>query len=306
MGRLMRIGFAGAGAVGCHYGSKLIQAGEDVLLLARGAHLQALQQGLIHESGGERLQLAVDATDNVARLADCNVVVVSSKMTGLKALLRAMQGCLSDDAMLVSLQNGVQAPDMLAEAFPGHAVVAGTAFIGVRLEAPGHIIHSAAGGIRLGLWRDGSGSALLPVLNEALRAAGVASDIDADPAAMLWRKLLWNCGFNAITAITRRYAREVASNDETLQMVRAAMQETVTLANELSVAIDALDIDRHIDVTLAMGPVKTSMWQDVEAGHISEVDYMNGYVAERAESLGLAAPANRILTTLMHALDQSR
>jgi len=298
----MRIGFAGAGAVGCHYGAKLAQAGFDVLLLARGAHLRALQQhGLQHESAGESMQLNVDATGDAALLGDCNVVVLSCKMTGLEALLGRMRGCLSPDAMLVSLQNGVQAPDMLAEAFPGHAVVAGTAFIGARMTAPGHVIHSAAGGVRLGLWREGHGETYFAQWISALDVAGVPVRLDHDPAAMLWRKLLWNCGFNAITAITRRYAQEIAANAETLQLVREAMQETVAVANALGVAIDAADIDKHISVTLAMGPVKTSMWQDIEADRTSEVDYINGYVAARAKTMGLAAPVNRVLTTMMHA-----
>ena len=306
MGRLRRIGFAGAGAVGCHYGSKLLQAGFEVLLLARGAHLLALQQhGLSHESGGQRRQLVVDATDDITRLADCDVVLFSSKMNDLEAMLERMQGHLAAGAMLVSLQNGVQAPDMLAAAFPAHTVAAGTAFIGARLTGPGAVMHSAAGGMRLGLWRKGDGDARLSQLISALDAAGVPVRLDADPAAMLWRKLLWNCGFNAITALTRCYARDMAANAETLPVVMQAMQEAVAVGTALGVAVDAADIDKHIAVTLAMWQVKTSMWQDIEAGRACEIDYINGYVATQADQLGLAAPVNRMLSTLVHALDKA-
>ncbi|MDX8404692.1 MAG: 2-dehydropantoate 2-reductase [Mariprofundus sp.] len=302
----MKIGFAGAGAVGSHYGSKLSQAGYEVLLLARGAHLRALQSGgLKHDSEGSSLILSVDASDDMNRLGECDVVVVSCKMTGLARLLESIHGHVPAGALLVTLQNGVEAPDMVAEAFPEHAVVAGTAFIGARLEAPGYVIHSAAGGVRMGLWHQGNGVQYLTELDGAFQTAGVASRIDADPRAMLWRKLLWNCGFNAITAMTRRYARQMAAHAETLQLVRAAMQETVALARAQGIAIDDRDINKHIAVTLAMGPVKTSMWQDLEAGRPCEVDYINGYVASRSAALGLAAPVNRMLTTLMHAASSS-
>ncbi|MFQ5519289.1 MAG: ketopantoate reductase family protein, partial [Mariprofundus sp.] len=82
----MRIAFAGAGAIGCHYGSKLIQAGFDVLLLARGKHLEALQQhGLKHESAGKIRQVNVAATGDADHLKQCQIIILSCKMTGLPA-----------------------------------------------------------------------------------------------------------------------------------------------------------------------------------------------------------------------------
>ena len=300
----MQIGFAGAGAVGCHYGSKLTQAGFDVLLLARGEHLNALQQhGLQHESDGIRRQIPVQATADAAQLGGCRIVVLSCKMTTLQQMLAVLQQALHPEALILTLQNGVQAPEMAASAFPGHAVAAGTAFIGARIEAPGHVIHSAAGGLRMGLWLPGRGEAQLPWLIQACRDAAIPIRQDDDPAAMLWRKLLWNCGFNAITAITRRYASEMASNAETAAIVLQAMQETVALARARGINIDEADIRKHIDITLSMGPVKTSMWQDIEAGRRTEVDYINGYVASQAEAMQLPAAANRMLTRLIHAIE---
>jgi len=299
---LMKIGVAGAGAVGCHYAGKLIRAGFDVVLLARGEHLRVLQSdGLRHESDGQVYQLHVDASDDTSCLAACDVVVLTCKMTGLAGLLHAMQGVIPDRCLLVTLQNGVQAADMVSEALPGRAVVAGTAFIGARMVAPGHVLHSAAGGLRMGLWQEGRGSSLLPSFVDAIAGSGIPVGLDADPALMLWRKMLWNCGFNAITAITRRYAHEIAGRADTLQLVRDAMQETVAVAKAVGVVLNETDIANYIDVTLALGPVKTSMWQDLESGRATEVDFINGYIASTAASLGLAAPVNRTLTTLIHA-----
>jgi len=302
----MKIGFAGAGAVGSHYGSKLIQAGFNVLLLARGQHLAALQhQGLRHESEGACKQVAVDSTADIAQLKRCDIVILSCKMTGLNDMIGALQQNIHPDALLVTLQNGVEAPDMLASAFPQHAVAAGTAFIGARLESPGYVIHSAAGGLRMGMWQQGSGEKHLPALISAFQCAAVPIRLDDDPDAMLWRKMLWNCGFNGITAITRRYARDMAANAETLAIVSQAMRETVALARALGVGIGEEDILKHIEVTLAMGPVKTSMWQDIEAGHCTEVNFINGYVAKQAEAMHLHAPVNRMLTGLIHAVEKT-
>jgi len=302
---LMRIAFAGAGAVGCHYGSKLIQAGFDVLLLARGSHLAALQhEGLRHESNGVCKAIPVRATADINHIKNCDVVILSCKMTGLDDMIISLRQVVHPETLLVTLQNGVEAPDMVANAFPDHAVAAGTAFIGARLEQPGHVIHSAAGGLRMGLWRQGRGKQRLHSLLHAFQAADVPIRIDEDPAAMLWRKLLWNCGFNAITAITRRYARDMAADAETVAIVRQAMEEVTTLAKVCGIAIGERDILNHMEVTLAMGPVKTSMWQDIEAGHNTEVDYINGYVVKKADALNLPVPVNRMLTGFVHAIER--
>ncbi|PJA31257.1 MAG: oxidoreductase [Zetaproteobacteria bacterium CG_4_9_14_3_um_filter_53_7] len=300
----MKVGFAGAGAVGCHYGSKLKQAGFDVRLLARGAHLAALQgQGLLHDSCGQQARVQIEASDDADALADCQVVVLSCKMTGLDAMLAALEPVVNAQMLLVTLQNGVEAPDRVAQAFPSTAVVAGSAFIGARIEQPGYLIHSAAGGIRLGRWQQGAGEHFLTPLLAAFNAADVPASEDENAAVMLWRKLLWNCGFNAVTALTRRFAKDMAAGEETLAVVRQAMAETVAVAQKIGIAIDAQEIDKHIQVTLQMGPVKTSMWQDLEAGHQTEVDFLNGYVARMGEQLGIATETNRLLTTLVHALE---
>ncbi|MDQ6999256.1 MAG: ketopantoate reductase family protein [Mariprofundus sp.] len=302
----MKIGFAGAGAVGCHYGSKLQQAGFDVLLLARGSHLKALQaHGLRHESENTEISIAISATGKAEDLNTCQVIILCCKMTGLSNMLSTIQPFISPDTLLVTLQNGVEAPDLLRTTFPNNSIAAGSAFIGARIAQPGHIIHSAAGGIRMGLWQTGSGDHYLHTLMEAFQRASVPIRIDSDPAAMLWRKLLWNCGFNAITAITRRYAHDTAANHETLMIVEQAMQETVALAQSFGINLGDGDIHKHIDITLSMGPVKTSMWQDIEAGHTTEVNFINGYVARKAEKKQLPATANRFLTTLIHAIEQN-
>jgi len=301
---MMKTGIAGAGAVGCHYGSMLQQAGADVLFLARGQHLAALQRdGLLHDSNGERKQLAVSATDHVADLGTCDVIIICCKMTGLSTMLESLQPVVRKDALLVTLQNGVEAPPLVAAAFPCHAIVAGTAFIGARIEEPGHVIHSAAGGIRLALWQQGEGCMYFQPLLQALEASGVPVREEPDALLMLWRKLLWNIGFNAITAITRRHARDVAANSETLAIITVSMIEAVAVANAEGVGLTDEDMAKHIQVTLEMGPVKTSMWQDIEAGRLTEVDHINGYIVKRANALSMQAPMNRTLTALLHAAE---
>jgi 2-dehydropantoate 2-reductase len=303
----MRVGIAGAGAVGCHYGSLLQQSGHEVRFLARGAHLQALRdEGLLHVSDGVETRLAVRAGDDAALLAGSEVILLASKITGLAALLTRIAPHVAAHTLLVTLQNGAVAPEMVQQAFPRHAVAAATPFIGVRIERPGMIVHSAAGGMRLGRWQPGPGDVLFAPLLDALQKAGVSVREEADARLMLWRKLLWNVGFNALTAITRRDARDIAAGEKTLELARSAMAEAVAVARRAGVNLSEGDIDRHVQATLGAGPVKTSMWQDIELGRPTEVDYINGYVASLGAELGIATPVNEMLTVLVHAIEAGR
>ncbi|MDQ6987351.1 MAG: 2-dehydropantoate 2-reductase [Mariprofundaceae bacterium] len=302
----MNIGIAGAGAIGCHYGSLLQQAKQIVTYLARGKHLQAMQaDGLLHVSAGKQTRIQVHADDNPQLLANADVVLLTGKMTDFNALLAALKPYLRPDALLVTLQNGVVAPDAVQQLFPGHALAAGTAFIGARIEKPGMVVHSAAGGIRMGWWQHGPGDGFFVPLMQALKNAGVQVRKESDAQLMLWRKLLWNIGFNALTAITRRFARDMAAAAETLPLVRQAMQEAIAVAQANGINLTEADIAKHIEVTLAMGPVKTSMWQDIDRHRPTEVDFINGFIAKRGVELGIGTPVNRMLTSLIHAIEHA-
>jgi 2-dehydropantoate 2-reductase len=307
---VMKIAIAGAGAVGCHYGSLLQQTGCDVVFLARGPHLQAMQRtGLKHKSLDREKELSVQAGCDPSIVADVNVVLITCKTTGLDDMCRQLVDYVPANALLVTLQNGVQAPNVVAEYFPDQSIVAGSAFIGARIEKPGYVVHSAAGHIRLGIWQHGNDREIeskLESLLSHLQQADVDARRVADAKQLLWNKMLWNCGFNAITALTRRYARDIANEESTAQLALAAMLETVSLAEAMGVNLPEHAAEKQLAISQKLGPVKTSMWQDIEQARPTEIDAMNGYISDTANKLGHRAPANRTLATLLRALDHCR
>lgn len=303
----MKVGVAGAGAVGCHYGSMLQRAGVDVVYLARGEHLAALQvEGLTHVSNGKTERLQVTASDDANVLASCDAVLISCKTTGLTAMCEQIAPVIEPATVLMTMQNGVAAPDIVAGYFPDNPLLAASAFIGARIERPGVMLHSAAGHLRLGVWGN-SGERSEAVMRELIAAwqrSGVDAREVADMRAMLWNKMLWNCGFNAITALTRRYAKNIAADADSLRWVRSAMEETAAVAEGLGVTLPADAAEQHIEHTLNTGEVKTSMWQDMEHGHPTEIEAMNGHVAELGRELGIATPVNDLLASLIRAAER--
>lgn len=303
----MRIGIAGAGAVGCHYGSMLQQAGEDVVYLARGEHLSALQQkGLTHISNGKAYHHDIEAGDEAGILTNCDVVLIACKTTVLEEMCAQIAPSIRSNALLVTMQNGVLAPDQVAIHFPSNPLIACSAFIGARIEKPGFVIHSAAGHLRLGWWKgkDESCLALFNGLLSAWNASGVDAQEIEDVQAMLWNKLLWNCGFNAITALTRRFAKDIAIDEDSARWVRSAMQESISVATASNVNLPDDVIDQHISLTMKAGKVKTSMWQDLEHHRPTEIEAMNGFIAARGKELGLSVPVNDMLASLIRAASE--
>jgi len=304
---MLKVGIAGAGAVGCHYGSLLQQAGLDVVYLTRGKHLAALQEnGLTHISNDESVELKIQASDDASILTDCDVILLTCKTTALNELCRQLAPVVRERTVLVTVQNGVTAPDQVAAFFPKNPMLAASAFIGVRVERPGVVVHSAAGHIRLGVWQNKDGH-LLSALTDLI-AAWERSGVDAgkvpEMKSMLWHKMLWNCGFNAMTALTRCYARDIAADEDSVRWVRMAMQEAIDVARAESVELPKDAIGQHLALTMKAGPVRTSMWQDMEHGCPTEIEAMNGFVAQKAKELGLEAPVNDLLASLIRASEK--
>ena len=118
--------------------------------------------------------------------------------------------------------------------------------------------------------------------------------------------MLWNCGFNAITALSRRYARDIANQAATAAIALEAMQEAVALAAAMGVNLPEGAAEKQLVITKKLGLVKTSMWQDIEQVRATEIDAMNGYIADHAAQFSQEVPVNRMLASLVRALDQCR
>jgi len=293
---------AGAGAVGCHYGSLLQQAGGDVWFFCRGQHLRQLQKhGLHHVSLDQEHLLSVQATDDPAIFQQADVIFLTCKMTSLTSLLQQIKTHVSPSCLFISMQNGVVAPLMVSEVFPTHPVLAASAFIGVRMPQAAYVVHSTAGHVVFGAWQHVT-PVLLAQVVELLHMSGISHVVQEDIPKVLWHKMLWNCGFNAFSALTRRYAKDLAMDPEYAKLVRQAMLETLAVAQAKQIDLDDSHIEKQIQQTKQAGLIQSSMWQDIEAAKPTEIDFLNAYIVAEAKKLGLSAPVNAHLSTLIHAL----
>jgi 2-dehydropantoate 2-reductase len=303
------IAVMGAGAVGCYYGGLLALAGVPVTLIGRAAHVEAIRRsGLVIERAGRRDIVPVAATTDASAVAAADVVLLCVKSPDTSAAAAAMKPHLRDDAVVVSLQNGVDNADRIGAAIP-HAVLAAVVWVGTYLEGPGVVRHTGRGDLVLGVpralsGRSGAHAALAPMA-ALFERAGVPCPIASDIEAALWTKLVINCAFNAISALGRaRYGR-MQAHGPTRELMEATVRESLAVARASGVALDDAQIMAQVWRTAdALASQYSSTAQDILRGKPTEIDMLNGFVARRATAVGVPAPVNQSLHALVKLREQ--
>jgi 2-dehydropantoate 2-reductase len=294
----------GAGAVGSYFGAKLARAGHAVTLIGRPVHVAAIaRDGVRVLEGGVEWQARVRASADPGAARDADVVLVTVKTPDTVDAARALAPHLRADACVVSLQNGVDNAARIAAALP-QRVYAAVVYVGTLMEGPGRVRHTGRGDLVIGAPRGlagrGDAHADLQRIAAMFEAAGVACPIAPDIEAALWTKLTINCACNAISALgDARYGRMAASGDVRAVMEEAA-RETVAVARADGVMLDADALVASIwALAGAMAQQFSSTAQDIQRGKPTEIDALNGLVAQRGAELGIATPVNRTLHALV-------
>jgi 2-dehydropantoate 2-reductase len=321
----MRILIAGAGAIGGYLGARLARAGADVVLFARGPHLQAMRErGLrVHSRDGD-FEVRPEVTGDLSTVKAPEVVFIGVKAHSLPALAPELRTVFGPDTLVVSTQNGipwwyfqnhggeldgyrlerVDPGGVIAAAIEHRRVLGSLAYFATEIVEPGVIHHTEGNRITLGE-PDGSRSERSRGVAETLIAAGFRCPITTRIRDEIWVKLLGNVAFNPISALTGGTLQEMARHPDTSRVVREVMQETEAVAAKLSIDLP-VSIDQRIAGAEKIGAHKTSMLQDYEAGRPMEIEAVVGAVVELGERLGVPMPVTRALYGCTKLLDQHR
>jgi 2-dehydropantoate 2-reductase len=295
----MRVAVFGTGAVGGYFGGRLAQAGVDVTFIARGAHLQAIQEeGLRVDSLlGDFEVHPVQATSDPECVGQVDLVIVGVKTWQLQTAARAMQPLIGPDSLLLPLQNGVDAARQLADILGDRHVVGGLCRIMSMIEAPGVIHHvGAAPYIAFGELNRPSGPRLERLKQLFSRAEGVSAEVVEDIQAALWNKFLLIAPWGGVGAVTRAPIGTIRELPETRALLEGAMQEIFALAaaQEIHLTEDAVaKMMAFVDKLPAEGIA--SMQRDIVEGRPSELIEQTGSVHRRGQEYGLATPINSFI-----------
>ncbi|MFD7154332.1 2-dehydropantoate 2-reductase [Kribbella sp. NPDC059898] len=309
----------GAGGIGCYVGGRLAATGSPVTFVGRArvaAEVAAHGLRLTDYLGADLRVPEVAFATSPSGAAGAELVLVTVKSAATAQAADELAGVLSPGAVVVSFQNGVRNAEVLRSRLPGR-VVAGMVPFNV-LNRGGGVFHQGTEG-KLDVQRD---AALAPYA-EAFERAGLPVTQHDDILPVQWSKLLLNLN-NPINALSNLPLRDELSQRAYRRCLAAAQAEALGLlaaagirpAQLLAVPMERFPavlrlpdflFRRVAGKVLAVDPLaRTSMWEDLEAGRPTEVDYLNGEVVRLASSLGRTAPLNAKLVELIRAAESDR
>jgi 2-dehydropantoate 2-reductase len=319
----VKIAIFGAGAIGGYLGAKLALAGLDVTLIARGAHLVAMEKDglrLIEGEGGQVVRPRCLADAATAEAGPQDYVFLTLKAHSMTGALPAIAPLLGPDTAVVTAQNGVpwwyfyQLPGplqghRLASVDPGGHIwrtigperaIGCVVYPACEVVGPGVVRHVRGDRFSLGE-PGGDRSRRLERLARALVAAGLRAPQRSRIRGEIWLKILGNVALNPLSVLTRATLAEIEAQPETKAFARAVMKEAAAVAAALG-EHPAVGLDARLAGAAEVGDHKTSMLQDLEAGRPLEIDALTGAVRELAQLTGVATPNLNALDGMVRLL----
>ena len=299
-----RVAVVGAGAVGCYYGGMLARAGVAVTLIGRPAHVDAMaRDGLRVTTAAFDEHVAVQASTDVAAVAAAGLVLVCVKSTDTDATAAELAPHLAPGGCVLSLQNGVDNAARL-QAIVGRPVAPAVVYVASEMGGPGHVRHMGRGELVIPADIGPEGGSMTSADLVALFArAGVPVELSDNVIGALWSKLVLNCGYNAMSAITDIPYGRLVQLPGVAQTIRSVVLECLAVADALRITIPG-DVFAAVERIAATMPEQvSSTCQDLRRGKPSEIDHLNGFVANEGDRLGIATPVNRALHALVKAIE---
>jgi 2-dehydropantoate 2-reductase len=313
----MKLCIYGAGAIGGFLGARLALAGEDVSLIARRAHLKAMQErGLKLRSGGEEQVIHPRCTDDPAQLGEQDYVIVTLKAHAVPGIVDSMQPLLGPETVVVTALNGVpwwyfyklEGPwqDRIIESVDPDGVqwrkigperaIGCVVYPACEVSEPGVIEHLSGERFIIGE-PSGEKTERVNRLSKALIGAGFKAPIRRIRDE-IWVKLWGNVSFNPLSVLTHGTLEVLAQDQGTRAIIRNMMVEAQAIGEKLGVRF-GVDVEKRIDGAAAIGAHKSSMLQDLERGRTMEIDAMVTAVQELGRGVDVNTPTIDLVLELV-------
>ena len=314
----MKIAIYGAGAIGGYLAAELALAGEDVSIVARGPHLQAIQErGLKLLIEGQEKLARVRATEEPGEIGAQDYVILTLKAHSVAPVVDRMRPLLGPETAIVTAQNGIlwwyfyklKGPwenQRLEIADPGGKIWDGlgperaigcVVYPSCEIVEPGVVRHIDGKRFMLGE-PDGAKSERVTALSKILTSAGLKAPVRTRIRDDIWLKLWGNVSFNPVSAVTGATLEEMTRDPATREVIRKMMLEAESVARSLGVEFP-VDVDTRIGWGAEVGAHKTSMLQDLEKGRPMEIDALVASVSELGRLASVATPTIDTLLALV-------
>ena len=297
----MRIAIVGAGAVGGYFGGLLARAGNEVILLARGEHLDAIgRNGLEIRSTWGNFNVPVRATDDPAEVGPVDLALLTVKTYQNAAAIPSMAPLMGSTTSVITLQNGVEAYKEVGRAYGMERVLPGAAYIETHVAEPG-VVEQVGEVVRIVFGEaDGSSTQRALAIQDTLRAAEINSELADDVLKALWTKFVFIATLAGVTSTSRASMAPLLADAQSRTMVVACLREIESVGRAEGVGLDEDVVDKIMAYMESTAKdLHASMHTDLELGRPLELEALNGTVARLGREHGVPTPVNDVLYSLL-------
>jgi 2-dehydropantoate 2-reductase len=296
--------FVGAGSVGGYFGAHLARHNPNVSFLLRPRTREAVaKNGLtIRSAIGESFTVYPKVASDPKELPQPDLIVLGIKAYDLDEAMDQIEPVLKPDTVILTLQNGVTIEDTLMLRFGRERIVGGVAFIYSKIAEAGVIDHYKKGMLTIGEPL-GMETPRLQAILALLKGAGIPCFINADIRRAKWEKMCWNCVFNPLTVLLNDRVAKALDHQEFQPVIATIVREVSAVAMAVHrVPLDEDMPEKVVKWAQELRDIHTSMYDDWKAGRPTEIDELNGFIAEQGKAFGVPTPMNDMLTALIKAM----
>jgi len=289
----------------------LARAGHRVTLIGRPAHVQAISRNglkldLATSSSTEIIQ--IEASTELSSLHTADLVLFCVKSTDSASVALQIAPYLSPNALMMSLQNGVENSNLIAQQV-ANVVIPCVVYVATEIPAPGCVKHHGRGDLVIGTMQSSRLSdpqKTLQAIVELFASAQVSVQISTNVMAELWSKLMINCAFNAISGLAQIQYGKLAALEPVRSTQTALVKEVIAVAKADGIHLsETLALQAVEQISVTMGSQKSSTAQDMARSKLSEIDHLNGFIVRRGMALGVATPVNQALFALVKLVEST-
>ncbi len=297
----MRVAIFGVGGEGGFFGSRMIQAGNDVTLIARGATLNTLKStGLIVDSNMfGSFNMNVKATDNPSEVESVDLVIFCVKTYDLEAAAQQMIPLIGAETVVIPVQNGIDAAERIGEIIGIEHLFGGVSWVNAIAKKPGIISHGGSARLIFGEL-DGKSTNRSAEMQKRLVDAGIVAELHLHIKTAIWEKLVANSAINGVFSLTRLPAGPVMDCLESWQLLRDTMEENTIVARACGIPLPLDFVEKTLKPLGQYARwARPSMQVDLMAGRRLELEAMIGAIVRLGANKGIRTPIN---TTIYGAL----
>ena len=299
----MRIAVMGAGGVGGTLGGLLAQAGHEVSIIARGAHLDAIRRnGLSLNGACGDLNVTVAATDDPSEIGPVDLVLFTVKTYHNAQAIPAIRPLVGPSTAVLTLQNGVESAQQITSVVGEGHVLPGAYWTPGHIESPGFISVVSQPSLNFGEVSERAGLPVSEILS-ALGEAGVKASVAVDPTLMLWDKFVPFCALAGVTSASRTRIKRLILFPEGRELFHSAIREGEAVARAKGVALEANLIERSESFFDNLPwDYQTSLHKDFDNGRPTEIDALNGAIVRLGREVGVPTPVHSFLYAVLRPL----